>query len=153
MRFIGHTLFILLIVSNAGTNALSLKLTALDPEVKSGSKIVIEVSTTNQSKQTITYHNTSRFCDYSVTVQTSIGVPAEETSFKKQMDCSSGGGLKITGRDIVVTLNPRESDRERIELTELYNMSSIGKYSVHVDRTFPSIGHFSSNLVSVTVTP
>lgn len=152
MRLIGHALLVLLIASNAGTGALYLKVVALDPEVKSGSKIMIEVTTTNQSKQTITYHNTSRFCDYSVTVQTSTGVPAEETSFKKQMDCS-GGGLKITGRDIVVTLNPGESDRERIELSELYNMSSTGKYSVQVGRTFPSIGHFSSNLVSVSVTP
>ena len=55
----------LLIASNtsvAGTGALSLKVTALDPAVKSGSKVMIQVTTINRSNLAITYHNTARYC-------------------------------------------------------------------------------------------
>ena len=113
---------------------------------------MIEVTIINQSDHSITYHNTRRACDYSIQVLASAGTPAPETSFKKRTECSSGG-LRITGRDIVVTLKPGEADREQIEITELYDMSASGEYTVRVERTFPEIGHFRSNAVSVKVTP
>ncbi len=150
MRLIRYALVVVLIASNASagdTAALSLKLTALDYVVKSGSKIMIQVTTTNRSDHPITYHNTNR-CDYSVKVLSGNGAPAPETPFKKQLDCS-GGELRTTGRDIVVTLKSGESDREQIEITELYNMSAPGDYIVQVERTFPEIGHFRSNAVNV----
>jgi hypothetical protein len=154
MRIIRYVISALLIASNvgiAGTGPLSLKVSALDPTVKGGSKIMIQVTTTNASNSEITYHNTNR-CDYSVKVLTSAAAPVPETPFKKQMACGGGGELRITGRDIVVTLKPGESNDERIELTELYNISAPGQYSVQVDRTFPQIGHFGSNVVSIKVT-
>jgi hypothetical protein len=153
MRIIRYVILALLIASNvgvAGTSALSLKVTALDPTVKAGSKIMIQVTTTNGSTSAITYHNTNR-CDYAVKVLTSTGAPVPETPFKKQMMCG-GGELRITGRDILVTLKPGESNDERIEITELYNMSAVGQYSVQVDRTFPQVGRFTSNVVSIKVT-
>ena len=78
---------------------------------------------------------------------------APETSFKKQMNehCNNGGGLRITGRNIVVTLKPGESDSEEILLTEWYDMSAPGEYTVQVERTFPEIGRFRSNTVSIKV--
>ncbi|MFZ0321616.1 MAG: hypothetical protein WAL56_21000 [Candidatus Sulfotelmatobacter sp.] len=140
----------------ADTGVVSLKLTALNPVAKSGSGVGGQITVTNQSNRTITYHNTSRYCDYSVTVLANNGALAPETSFKKRMDkvidCS-GSGLRITGRNILVTLKPGESDSEQIPITELYDMSTPGEYTVQIERTFPEMGHFRSNAVSVKVAP
>jgi hypothetical protein len=159
MQTVRYAFLILLIASALGaadTSVLSLKLTALTPEVKSGSGVGGQVTIRNQSNHPITYHNTSRYCDYSVTVMTNNGAPAPETSFKKRMDkvidCN-GSGLRISGRNILVTLKPGESDSEQILITELYDMSAPGEYTVQVERTLPEIGHFRSNAVNVNVTP
>jgi len=152
MRHVVCWLLIASTASVAGTGALSLKVTALDASVKGGAKIMIRVTTSNESDHPITYHNTSTYCDYSVKVLTSAGALAPETPFKKQMGDCSGGELRITGRNIVVTLKPGESNSEQIEITELYNMTASGEYSVQVERIFSDIGHFRSNAVSVRVT-
>jgi hypothetical protein len=155
-RYVFLGLLLASAASLAGTGAVSLKLTALDPEVKSGSGVGGQVTIRNQSNHPITYHNTSRYCDYSVTVMTNNGAPAPETSFKKRMDkvidCN-GSGLRISGRNILVTLKPGESDSEQILITELYDMSAPGEYTVQVERTFPEIGHFRSNAVGIKVSP
>ena len=150
MRHVVYGLLIASTVARAGN--LSLKVTALNASVKGGAKIMIRVTTSNESDHPITYHNTSRHCDYSVRVLTSAGALAPETPFKKQMDCS-GGELRITGRNIVVTLKPGEFNSEEIEITELYEMTAPGEYSVQVERVFPEIGPFRSNVVNVKVAP
>jgi hypothetical protein len=140
------------IAALAQNSAISFKLTALDSSIKSGTKIAIQFTTTNSSNHPVTYHNLSTYCDYTLNVLTASGSPATETEFKKQLHCVASG-LVIANRDILVTLEPGESNTERIVLTELYDMSQPGEYSVQAERTFPGIGHFSSNVVTVTVTP
>lgn len=136
----------------AGAGDVSLKVTALNAFVKGGAKIMIRVATSNESDHPITYHNTSPYCDYSVRVLTSAGAMAPETPFKKQMDCS-GGELRVTGRNIVVTLKPGEFNSEEIEITEVYDMKAPSEYTVQVERVFPEIGPFRSNVVNVKVAP
>jgi hypothetical protein len=143
-------LFIAAQVSLAGTGALSIKVTALDPIVTSGTKIIVKVTTTNHSNRSITYHDTQPDCDYSFTVLTETGTPARETDLKRTLAC--GGEFKISGRDILVTLKPSESHDDELELTHLYDMSNPGEYSIQVERTFPEIGHFRSNTLSIKVT-
>ena len=64
--------------------------------------------------------------------------------------CSSSE-LRITGKDIVVTLKPGESNDERLELTHLYDVSIPGEYTVNVERTFAGIGRLRSNSTKVKV--
>lgn len=138
----------------ANTGPLSLKLTALDVSVKSGGKIMVRVTTTNESGHLITFQNIGRDCDYAFRVLTDTGAPAPETERKKQLACSPGSGESgITGMDIVVTLKPGESSYEDVLLTDLYDISAPGTYAVGVDRTFPRVGHFRSNVVTVKATP
>jgi hypothetical protein len=154
LRLVKSVLFSALIAmqaSAAGTGIL-MQLTVLDPSVKSGSKIMVQVTTINQSKKPVTYENVRRACDYSVVVRTSNGALAPETAYKKQLVCG-GGQLRMTGRNISVTPAPHQSDNEQIEITELYDMSPPGTYSVQIDRTFPTVGPVSSNVVTVDVTP
>ena len=127
MRMIRLTALALMIVLNATASdrgALSLIDTAPVSKVKSGSIIVVQVATKNESSQVISYHNTN-LCDYSVTVRTVRGALAPETPFKKRLDCS-GGQLRITGRNILITLKPGESDSEDVRVSELYEMSTPG---------------------------
>ena len=151
IKYAALFLFIAANLSSAGTGGLTMKVTALDAVVKSRSKIVVKVSTTNTSDHTIIYHDTSRNCDYSVTVLTAAGTSAQETTTKRDLVCASDE-LRITGRNIVVTLKPGESNDDQLELTHLYVMSTPGEYAVHVERTFPNIGHVRSNTISVKVT-
>jgi len=153
MTKIKYSVLLMLIaanISSAGTGALSIKVTALDAIVKRGSRIMVRVTTTNTSDHEITYHDTSRDCDYSVTVLTGAGASALETESKRGLVCSSSE-LRITGKDIVVTLKPGESNDERLELTHLYDMSIPGEYTVNVERTFAGIGRLRSNSTKVKV--
>lgn len=155
MRMIKIAVLGLLAASCAGavvTGDLSLNLTELAPGTRAGGKVMVRVTTLNESDHPITYRNTNS-CNYSFKVFTSAGTLAPETEQKKQVNCESKGGLEITGRDILMTLKPGESSGENITLTEWYDMSQPGEYSVQVDRTFPGVGHFSSNIVYVTVAP
>jgi hypothetical protein len=137
----------------AGADTLSLKLTALDTSVKAGGKIMVRVTTTNESDHPITFHNISRDCDYSFRVLTNSKTPAPESEYKKQLRCNRvADQLEITGRNIIVTLKPGESSFEDILITDLYDMSVAGTYTLQVDRTFPGVGHFFSNVVTVNVT-
>jgi|SRR5450432_374982 len=138
--------------SLAGTSAISLKVTALDPVVASGAKIMIRLTITNKSKHSITYNNTSSFCDYPLKVATSSGAPAPETPFKKELGECNNDPLRLLGRNIPVALKPGESASEEMEITEYYDMSAPGKYIVQAERIFPGIGHFLSNVVSIGVT-
>ena len=140
----------------ADTGALSLKLTELAPGTKPGSKVIVRITTVNESDQPITYYNTNLYLNYSLKVLTSAGIPVPETQFKKDLDRGSDQpgivNLDTTGRRIPVTLKPGESSSEDLVVTELYDLSQPGQYSIQVDRTFPGIGHFTSNVITVTVT-
>ena len=148
--FTAFALWVALIATASDRGVLSLTVTAPLPKVRVGSNIVVQVATTNESNRVISYHN-KNLCDYSVTVRTKMGTSAPETRFKKQLNCGDGQ-LRVTGRNILVTLKPGESKSEDISITEMYDMSANGEYTVQVERTFPDIGHFTSNIAKVEVT-
>jgi hypothetical protein len=149
-RLMALTLLAVLSATASHRGVLSLIATA-PAKIRAGSNVVIQVATTNDSNKIVSYHNTN-LCDYSIQVRTSAGTSAPETSSKRQLDCS-GGQIKITGRNILVSLKPGESHTENIRVSEMYDMSAIGEYSIQVERTFPGIGHFASNVVKIEVTP
>jgi len=78
IRLTALALMMVLNATASDRGTLSLKVTAPVPKVKSGSIIVVQVATKNESSQVISYHNTN-LCDYSVTVRTVKGSLAPET--------------------------------------------------------------------------
>jgi hypothetical protein len=155
MRVTGFAFLCLLFATRsaaAQTPALGLQLATPEPTAKVGGSILVRVTTVNESNQPVTYHNTNPFCNYSFEVLGSAGTAAPETDLRKRVNCG-GGQLEITGRNIVVTLKPGENHSEEINISEQYDLSQPGQYSIRVSRTFPGIGHFTSNTVTVTVTP
>lgn len=145
------TLLAVLSAAASDRGVLSMRVTVPVPKVSIGSNILIQVVTTNESDKVISYHNTN-LCDYSVTVRTTAGTSAPETRLNKELNCGSGQ-LRVTGRNILVTLKPSESNSEDIRINEMYDMSTPGQYSIQVERTFPGVGHFTSNVVKIEVTP
>jgi hypothetical protein len=137
--------------SVADSPALELKLTILESPTKVGQGIVVRVTTINESDHPVTYHNTNPFCNYSFTVLNSVGEAVAETDFKKRLSCGDGQ-FQLSGRDKPVTLKPGDSSSENLLLTEQYNFARPDDYSIRVNRKFPGIGDFSSNVVNLTVT-
>jgi hypothetical protein len=129
---------------------LSLDLSPLTPSTKVGQAVMVRATVTNTSDGDVTYSNKSRDCDYSFKVTAPSGDPATETAQMKSLKCD-GGGLVISARNIVVTLKPGESDSEDIRLTDLFQFSQTGKYTVEVTRVFPKLGRCRSNTAIVTV--
>jgi len=140
---------------------IAIRLAAREPNGKAGQAMVVRVTTVNESDHPISYENTSPYCNYRFKVLTAAGAPAPQSDLQQRMtDCSGGhlppGGVWVpgtTGRDIFVTLKPGESGSEDLNIAEVYDLSQPGNYTVQVDRTFPGIGHFTSNVITVTVTP
>lgn len=137
--------------SVANYPALELKLTVLESPTKVGQGIMVRVTTINETDQPVSYHNTNPFCNYSFKVLNGLGEAVPETDFKKRLNCGNGQP-QMTGRDKFVTLKPGESSSEDLLLTEQYNFARPDDYSIQVDRKFPGIGDFSSNVVNLTVT-
>ena len=136
--------------SAANVDALSLKIAVLNPAVTG--RVEVRVTTTNDSDHQITYYNTNA-CNYSFIVTAATGTTVPETEERKRLNCGSKGGLEITGRRINITLKPGESSSEDLRLLEFNDLSLVGVYSVQVERTFPSIGHFKSSSIKINVQP
>jgi hypothetical protein len=139
-----------LIGSASTSDPLAIDAIPVSGRVSVGTKILLRIIITNKSNHEISFHDTRRDCDYVVNVFRSNGESAPETDVKKQLKCT--GEFKITGRDIVVQLQPGESHEDCIDLTRLAEMEVPDTYSVQVARTFPDIGTFSSNIIKVSVT-
>jgi hypothetical protein len=140
-------------VAAATTNSpLALKLTAITATVKAGSAVWVKVTTTNDSDTAITYENRNA-CDYRFDVLTSSGLSAPGTEVTKALDCEHPADVQTTGRHFNVTLKPGESTSDDIRVSDFFDVTQPGEYSVHVERIYRGIGRVASNTVTVDVTP
>jgi hypothetical protein len=153
MQPIKSTVFYLLLVFvtnlRATNNVVTLEIRGL-ASIRSGADVRLLITTTNTSTSNIRYNDASPDCDYTVTILTSAGTPAPETPYKKELNCA--GGFQNKGRNIVRTLKSGESRQDDIGISHLYPMTEPDIYSIQLERTFPGIGHFSSNTIQVQVT-
>jgi hypothetical protein len=154
MQLIKLTILCLVIIFSADlgatSDALTLEIRGPSASIRSGTDVRLFITTTNTSTSTVTFYDSSPDCDYTVTVLTSAGVTAPQTSYRKNLNCT--GGLQNKGRNILTTLKPGESRQDDIGISHLYPMTEPDTYSIRLERTFPGIGHFSSNTIQVQVT-
>lgn len=155
MRIVGSAyLLVLLLSSNAGANSTPLGLTIVGPQVpvKSGAVIKVHLILTNTSPREITIADTSADCDYQVEVLGSNGKPARESEYGRGLNCE---GPRASGRYILITLKPNQHREDDLTISDLYQMTNPGKYSVRVMRRLPKDigeGSVSSNTIIITVT-
>lgn len=140
------------IAALAQDKAVSLELVDLDSTAKSGEGIPVNLRTTNSSNHSFSYWLRG-FCDYKFKVLTAYGSPAPETEMKKAAHCEDSELAGTSNRNIGIMLKPGEYKDDVLILTEFYDMSEPGEYSVQVERTYPGFGHAVSKVVKITITP
>jgi hypothetical protein len=127
----------------------SIHIAAIHNPVPSGVQITSTI--TNISNREITLHMVNQ-CDYSMDVRGEHGKLRPETLFKQNLDCSHPGTL--TGRNMIIVLKPQESTSEEVSVSELFDMTNPGEYTVRVSRNVSiskKDGVVKSNKIVVSV--
>ena len=131
---------------------LSITAEVRTPEFKVGSEVYVWVSIKNVSDRDVVYTDRTQECDYGIEVHSSISGLRLPLLRSVQERCATLGGLS---RRIRVTIKPGEARRDRIELDDVVDLSTIGGYSVQISRRFPGVtGEASvSNEVHFQIVP
>ena len=120
-----------------------------------GARVFVIVTMTNNSDRTLHLSISDPVYDYRMTVQDdATGLPVSETERYRKMKESQQSHLQTTGF-IVVTLKPHASCADTIELSQLYDLSRPGEYSIQVERDKPmelGKGGVQSNVINATIT-
>jgi hypothetical protein len=130
---------------------LSLSISVPDQIVTIGSEIKVKTNLTNISDHVLNFVDTNTDCDYWAEMRHHSGDPVPATDYKRQLGCNS---RLSDGRRILVTLKPRESTEDEIELMRLYVLNRSGRYSVLVQRKLPKElggGTVQSNTITIDV--
>lgn len=145
-------LFLLALPSSPDSQTLALYISAAQQTVKIGSEIKLNVKLTNISDHVVNFFDRRPDCDYSVYVWDDRGNLALQTDYKRQVKC---GGNAAESRNILVTLNPRESREQELIINRFYELTRPGNYSVEVSRVIPpQLGRaeVKSNIITITLT-
>jgi len=141
-------------IQGAATPPFSLQLKALDSTVKAGSPVRLEVKTTNASTNAISLSKSNPALEYEFSVRNPQGGRAAESeSFKRMKDPNKPVMIfRLTSE----VLKPGESATEVVVISEFYDLTRPGLFTIQVERRVPEqLGHgvVKSNTVSVTITP
>ena len=121
-------------------------------EFKIGSEVYVWLLLRNLSKHEIVYTDQTQECDYKIRIRISISGLELPLSSSAQEHCAK---TREQGRRIRVVIKPGESRRDRVELSNLVNLSAAGDYSVRISRQLPdaSGGLAVSNEVQFQIVP
>ena len=122
--------------------------------IRSGATVGIEVTMVNNSQRTVVIRESNPLDEYVINIRDGNGNPAPLTEYGRKF--KSGGTKMIVNRNIVITLKPHERGTDVIPISDLYDMSHAGKYTIQIDRAFPDElgkGTARSNPLSILVTP
>jgi len=122
---------------------LALSISANPTTVKSGSKITIQIETTNTSGQSIVFRSEPMEYRYEAVVRDAQGNLVADTEHGREArrppEQYSGGGFP---------LEPGKTTKDELVISDLYDLSRPGKYSVQV-----RCRGAKSNTITVTVVP
>ena len=124
----------------------SLSIAARPDVVRSGEKIAIQIAMTNTSDTTIGMHRDMQDRNYMVDVFDTSGKAMRDTERGRQWKHDGGRRQVISGP--MDRLRPGDTTTGELVISDLYDMSRPGKYSVQVRRVA-----VKSNIVTITVTP
>ena len=131
---------------------LSINITAADDTVAAGSEVGIEVALTNNSDKTIILMVTG-VSPFMVEVRGSDGNRSPETEQgKKLREIQELKGNIITTARVAIPLKAGETIKNKIVVSDLYDMTRPDQYSIQVSR-MQREQELKSNVVKVTVTP
>jgi hypothetical protein len=103
-----------------------------DATWKAGAPVFVMVTMINDSKRAVHYSLTHPGLDYVMDVRDASGNAVPETEHFRQMKEALKSGFRITARNILVTLEPHQTQQDAIEVSFLYDLSRLGEYSIEV---------------------
>jgi hypothetical protein len=124
----------------------------------------MSVTLTNHSDRTLSSSQWDYADRYLIDVRDAQGnpVPESEEAHKKRADidaCKNSGkavcGRQTGGHGLMSQIAPGESWQERLLITQYFDMSRAGKYTIQLERQLPEElgkGSVKSNPITVTVT-
>ena len=113
--------------------------------VKAGSEVIIRITPTNRSDHRIRFRVEPMDYRYQVTVYDAQNKMAMETERGRKVKGASGMTVYLGGS---FWLDPGESRKDELAVSDLYDMSRPGKYKVQVSRKGAK-----SNTITINVVP
>ena len=113
--------------------------------VKAGSKIVVQIATTNISGQIIGFRAEPSEFFYEAAVRDALGRSAPDT--EHGFDVKKHRHHRVYSGP-AFALNPKETIKDQLEISNLYDMSKPGKYEVQL-----SCRGAKSNTITINVVP
>jgi len=113
--------------------------------VKAGSKITVRIATMNISGQIMTFRDEPSEIFYEAAVRDALGRSAADT--EHGMEVKKGRNDRVYS-GIGLALNPKETIKDQLEISNLYDMSKPGKYEVQL-----SCRGAKSNTITISVVP
>ena len=121
-----------------------------------GAHVFVIVTMTNNSNRTLHLSLIDPVFDYRMTVRDdATGQPVSETEQYRKMKASQKSHFHTTGL-ILVTLKPHASLADAIDVSQLYDLSRPGEYSIQIERDKPTelgTGGVQSNVINATIKP
>ncbi len=132
---------------------LSIAISTPQSALKAGSEVRIEVTLTNTSNRRVLIQERNPATDYEIDVRDQRGTAVPETDLGRKL--KEPPVIPMNSRNFEMYLRPNESAKENIALSDLYDMSHPGQYTIQVSRAVsnkPKDGVVKSNTITVTVT-
>jgi hypothetical protein len=107
---------------------------------KVASPVIVVVRMVNDSDRTVHYSLTSPARDYEIQLLDASGRAVRERDELRKMKESSSQRVWVESRNMLGDLKPGESADDAITVSNLYDLSSPGEYSLRVERKFPDVG-------------
>jgi hypothetical protein len=143
----------------------SLAITAVEPQVKAGAEVLIDVSMENKSDQPIMVYRENVVDQggwiYKATASDETGAKAPETKFAKRLRAPETPEEVAEARTSAmprdggyVPLSSGQAIKDRINVNKLRDLSHPGKYKIQVEEYDNETERYvKSNIITVTVTP
>jgi hypothetical protein len=124
---------------------------------KAGTPVYVLVRMINDSNGVVHYSLTNPAFDYEVDVREVFGKPVSETERFREMkkNAKENANIAIVGRFVSCVLKPHKTGQDTIEVSDFYDLSIPGKYSVEIRGKFRDVSEnfVISNRLEITVTP
>lgn len=151
---VATVLFSIVCVMSAHTQQRPLSITISAPQnvIKAGNGVWIEVTITNTSNRELLVQERNPATDYEIDVRDDRGAAVPETDHGPKL--REAPMIPMNSRNLGIHLQPNESTKENITLTDLYDLSHPGKYTMQVQRVLPKElgpGYVKSNVITITL--
>lgn len=127
-------------------DSFTLAISADHRTAKAGAKVVVHIAITNTSDKPIALH--AEIEDYGFMVDVTAVGHGTALDTDRGREWKKNGGMRGVTSGPGFLLNPGETTNGPLVISDLYDLSRPGKYSVQVSR-----GAVKSNAITLTVVP